>query len=64
MTIYKLKFNYKFLTFDPNFMLRDLESTSEDWEKIEKILYEDRLKSKVLGFHSKRFRVKLNSFQT
>jgi len=25
----------------------DLESSSEDWEKIEKILYEDRLKSNV-----------------
>ncbi len=25
----------------------DLEGSSEDWEKIEKILYEDRLKSNV-----------------
>ena len=25
----------------------DLEGNSEDWEKIEKILYEDRLKSNV-----------------
>ena len=30
-----------------NNLNEDLEGISEDWEKIEKILYEDRLKSNV-----------------
>ncbi len=30
-----------------NNLNEDIEGSSEDWEKIEKILYEDRLKSNV-----------------